>query len=200
MLNKLFIIFLFCFSFTEVAKSADLKKIVESEAGKVINVKSKSLVVRNNDDLAIFYDDVVVTQGSLTLKANEIVVITELMEGGRKRFKIIKAKDKVTFKVQGKEAKADKARYVIDDKVVVLEGNVSLEEEGNTVKGDKFTYNVASGKTSIKSLNKDGSEAKKTRVRATIIPDEDVSDIDIPIPPVKILKGEKGGKSNRGKN
>lgn len=197
MLNRL-ILFVFIVTMPAAAFSVDFKSLIDSEKSKNINIKSKSLVIKNNEDLAIFYDDVVVKQGNITLKADEIVVFTEATPEGKKKFKIIEAKDNVFFTASGKEATADKARYVIDDKLVSLSGNVELKEKGNMVKGDKFTYNVASGKSSIKSLNSDGSESKKTRVKAVITPGGDVDDVGVPIPPVQIFKPEEEDKFIRG--
>lgn len=198
--------------FSSSANAVDFKGIFESQSGKKIKVTSKSLAVKNNDNIAIFYEDVVVTQGKMTLKSGEIKIHTEEMSDKQKRFKIIEAMDGVSFSAFGKFAKADSAIYVIDDHLVTLSGNVSLKEKGNWIKGDNFTYNVKNGKTSIKSNQDDSSDkalgeveskGKKARVKAVIIPDEDsLEGVDVPsLPPVNILKGKgKDSKSERGKH
>ncbi len=200
MLNKI-VLFLSILSFSSTSYSIDFKKVFESEKGKEITINSDSLSIRNNEDIAIFYTNVVVKQGGLLLKSDEIIVKTESISDDRKKFKFIEFNEGVEFTAIGKNAKADAAVYDVDAGTINLLGNVTLEENGNKVKGDNFFYNVATGKSSIKSQNTEPNSGKpsKARVRATLTPEEG-GDIQLPLSSQKILNFKDSKKQVRGKN
>ena len=174
-------------TFSTQAHSIDLKKIIKPEKGKPILIDADSLMLKDKDNLAIFKKNVLVKQGQMVLKADEVKVYSEDILGKkRSKIKKIEAFGDVKFSSMGKTAEANNAHYDVAKGKVTLKNKVRLEEDGNTLEGSNFIYNVNTGRSSISGSKKvvDG-KTKKSRVKATLTPEESDKDIKIPLSPIE---------------
>lgn len=162
MKNLLTIISVIFFASPSFAQN-DVNKALEKNADKPINIKSESLSISTSNNTAIFTDNVIVTQGDMILKANEMKVFSERQKNETKnKFKRIEAYGKVIMTSTGREARSNKAIYDVKAGRIEMYENVYLKENGNTLQGSKFLYDINSGKTAISGGASQTSEEAPT--------------------------------------
>ncbi|MDX1950102.1 MAG: lipopolysaccharide transport periplasmic protein LptA [Rickettsiales bacterium] len=143
------IIFLALFSFQALSQQG-VEKEFEKNQDKPINIKSESLSINNKDNIAVFKQDVVVVQGTMTIKADEMKVFSDLDKKTQKnKFKRIESYGNVHLTSDGREAKAQTGIYDVVNQKIEMYGNVFLSENGNTLQGNKFIYDLKTNLTSI---------------------------------------------------
>jgi len=119
-----------------------------SKSPTPIDIKAETLVVKTKENKAIFKDNVVVKRENLTLHSEKMMVfyndeITRKTSGNTIS-RIVAEKD-VKLESPTKNATSDLGEYNINSDKVTLIGNVVLEEGGNSIKGQKFIYDVKTG-------------------------------------------------------
>jgi len=177
-----------------VQAQVDIQQVIQSESGNPINIKSENLVIRNNENLAIFSDNVRVTQGKMNLKADEVKLHTTYNESEKKnKINKLEAEGNISFKAQDKSLRSNKALYDVDAGILLLEGNVRMEDTGTSLAGKIFRYDVKTGRSEIRNSGittgaGEITEPTKTttepeqggRVRAVFTPGEGVESIRTP--------------------
>lgn len=127
-----FITFLFCSNV--VAKSDDFSQEIQ------IKAKRQSADLKNK--IASYLDNVVITQGSLTISADLVQVISAtenkiyIAKGNPARFEQQLTDDSPIV------LEAEKIRYEPGKNLITIEGNAKLSQEGSEVSGTKITYNT----------------------------------------------------------
>ncbi len=161
-------IFLLCQD-SYAQESGGLDKVMEENKDKPINIKSESLNINNLQNVALFTDNVVVTQGNMIMNSDEMKVFSDFDKNTKKnKFKRIEAKGNVKLSTEGKEARSNIAIYDIVAGRIEMYENVFLKEYGNTLQGSKFIYDINTGKTSI-FADKNANEKKVT-------PDQEIAE------------------------
>ncbi len=193
----------------------DVDKALEKNADKPINIKSESLSISTSNNIATFTDNVVVKQGDMTMKANEMKVYSERQKNATKnKFKRIEAFGKVFLNSPNREARSNKAIYDVVAGRIEMYENVYLKENGNTLQGSKFVYDLKSGQTAISggatqtsnippSTDPDATSknegflgqafdeigipqsTEKGRVKVEFLPGDEMKGFDTPLSPLK---------------
>lgn len=121
-----------------------------------VNITADSLEIRQQAGLAQFQDNVVVTHGELTLKADTLEVY--YVGGGVSQDELSGNIDRVQAEgnlkivlADGEEITANQAMYRPGDKQLELTENVVLTRGGNTLSGSRLTYDLTAGLASLKA-------------------------------------------------
>lgn len=127
-------------------------------AGKPVEISSKSLTVDHETGNATLTGDVIVGQGDMRISAPRVIVI---YSKDQTRIKMFKASGGVTL-VSGKDAaEAANAVYDIDSGVIKMNGNVLVVQKLSTIAADQMTVDTKSGKAqmqgNVKSILRSGS-------------------------------------------
>ena len=120
------------------AKESDFSKEIKIDARK------QSMDMKNN--VLTFNGDVVVIQGSLTIKAETLKVFSESADKDGNEIIIATGKP-ATYSQQldnGKpiSAKANQIRYEVTGRKLKLSGNSELNQNDSLVKGEVINYNL----------------------------------------------------------
>jgi lipopolysaccharide export system protein LptA len=109
----------------------------------VIVAKRQASDLKNK--IASYIDDVKITQGSLSIEA-DLVQVMSLPDSDAKAYLAIGKPAKFTQTLDdGKPVhlQADEIKYQPLSQTVYISGNAQVSQEGSIVKGDKITYNIA---------------------------------------------------------
>ena len=157
--NKLFLFFLTLIAFPVLALKDDTEQ--------PINIVSDNQDLDMANRVVTFTNNVVITQGSILIKANK-VVITRPAENSGKKETVEAFGNPVTFHQlldDGKpvDGKANKVHYDLSDEFLTMTENAELKQLDSKINGQKITYDVK--KQQLKANGPEGS-----RVRTVLIP------------------------------
>jgi lipopolysaccharide export system protein LptA len=122
---------------TCLAKTQDFSQPIEVNAIKQTVELQKNTVT--------FHEKVIITQGTLKIKANKVTVIGQKNQGAEK----ITAQGQRTHFSQRLdngllvEAKANVIEYDVPKRHILLQGKAELKQSNNTIKGNTISYNLA---------------------------------------------------------
>ena len=165
-LNKLLITFVFTLTYStfSVANSTAVP-----DEQQPINIQADSLNASERDGKSVYKGNVVVTQGSLTLKGEQIEVIHP--KGSLS--KAITTGNPATFKRYNTDekswvnGKASTIEYNTQSKTVLLIGNAEVEQPGkHLITGPKLFYDMQK-----QTLSAESTPQEKKRVSVTFTPD-----------------------------
>lgn len=115
-----------------------------NDANQDILIKAKRQSADLKNKIASYLDDVIITQGSLTISADLVQVISQSQTSD----KIYVAKGSPAKFEQKLEdgspitLEAEEIRYDPASNIITIKGNAKLSQEGSEVSGDKITYNT----------------------------------------------------------
>ncbi len=140
---------------------------LESDMRKPINITSDRMDIDDGTGKSVYRGNVRLQQGSLSLSAGTVTVLQSPGKGKSSRVIaegrpaiLRQIKDGTKEKIEGR---ANRLEYTVNSKLLVLTGNASLSQGGDTFKSDRIVYDRA------KAVIKGGtSAAGKERVRVTI--------------------------------
>ena len=148
-----------------------------AEANLPVDIESDSLVIKPEQNMAIFKGKVKAVQGGMNLLSDQMVVFYHDDEAGGEgemsgQLSKIEAYGNVEFSVTGKKATAENGQYDVDKSFIEMSGSVVLTQQGNILKGDKFFYNVITGESKMESATgtSTGSKNGKKRVKGVFTP------------------------------
>lgn len=134
LVNKFLLVITILFSSNIVAENNNLSQEIQ------IKAKRQSADLKNK--IASYLDNVLITQGNLTISADLVQVISKTEN------KIYIAKgDPARFEQKLADGspiilEAEKIRYEPEKNLITIEGNAKLSQEGSEVSGTKITYNT----------------------------------------------------------
>lgn len=129
-------------------------------------VESNEMVIRDADQEAVYTGDVVATKGTLTLRADRLVVT--YTEAGIDQAHAYG--DPVTMDRGERHGRASEAVYEAADRSLLLMGNAYLEEGPNTLEGARIRYYLDDRRTEVSGGEEEG------RARAVFQPGEPPQD------------------------
>jgi lipopolysaccharide export system protein LptA len=162
-------LFFLCSSSTALAEKSDRDKPIE--------IESDTMTVDDNRSISTYIGDVILTQGTMIIKADKLTVREDKMGfqhstslGNPTTFK--QKRDGLNSFVEGRASRIEYDGHM--DKVHLYD-NASVKRGDDTVFGDYIIYdanaeiaNAMSGSTK----NGSGENSKKTRTRAVIKPNK----------------------------
>lgn len=126
-----------CIAATTSAKQGDLLQEVK------ISASSQEADIKNNQ--LIFNGPVIVTQGSIEIKADQLRAYSK--DNNSSKILVATGKPATYFQIMddGKpaNASANEIRYELASRTLTLLGNATLEQEGSQVAGTQIRYNIA---------------------------------------------------------
>lgn len=146
------------------AKSMPIKPDEEQP----VNISANSLKSSEKEGKSTYTGNVVVTQGSLTLKGNIINIfhpnnlLTQVIATGKQAsFKRFSQIDQAWLK-----GKANRIEYHAQNRTVLLIGNAQVEQPGkHIIKGPKLFYDITN-----QTLQAQSTETEKKRISVTFTP------------------------------
>ncbi|MBW7981638.1 lipopolysaccharide ABC transporter substrate-binding protein LptA [Enterobacillus tribolii] len=141
---------------------------VTGDTDKPININSIQQSLDMQSNTVTFTGSVVVTQGTIKINADKVVVIRPSGQQGKE---VVEAYgNPVTFYQMQDSGKpvsghSQKLRYELEKDFVILTGNAYLEQLDSNVKGDKITYLV-------KEQKMEAFSDKGSRVNTVLIPSQ----------------------------
>lgn len=160
MLQLFMLINLTCLSFIGLAQAAD--------EDLPVNITSDTLLSQEKAGKSTYKGNVIVTQGSMTLKGDVINVnhpdgklILVIATGKQANFKRFNKTDQAWLK-----GKADRIEYHAANKTVLLIGNAQAEQLGkHIITGPKLFYDMDK-----QTLEAQSTETEKQRISVTFTP------------------------------
>lgn len=142
---------------------------LKDDTNKPINIESNNQALDLDNQTVTFTDNVVITQGSILIKADK-VVITRPDKGSNKKETVDAFGVPVTFHQvldNGKpvDGKANKVHYDLGTEFLTLTGNAELKQLDSKINGEVITYDVK--KQQLKATGSTNS-----RVRTILIPNQ----------------------------
>ncbi len=127
-----------------------------SNEGEPIEIEAAELQVEDNNSIATFVGDVVVTQGETTLKTERLKVFyagsgAQASEGSvQQKISRLEAEGGVHVTSKDQIAKGDAASFDMGREVMVMTGReVVLSQGPNVVVGKKLTVNLKTGQANL---------------------------------------------------
>jgi lipopolysaccharide export system protein LptA len=110
-----------------------------------LEIEAEELEVDQATGTTIFSGNVLATQGSLRLTAQELRLVTR--EGGDGRQEVIRleASGGVTMVTPSEAADAREIVYSLETETLVARGDVVLAQGGNTLTGQELNVNIRTG-------------------------------------------------------
>ncbi len=157
-----------CLSSFLLASNVALAQAATPDEQQPVHISANSLDAQEKKGISIYKGNVIVTQGSLTLKGDKILVKhpnnqlqTVKSTGQPASFKRFSQTDQSWLK-----GKANMIDYDALNKTVLLVGNAQVEQPGqHIIKGPKLFYDMIN-----KTLKAQGTEQEKGRVSVTFNP------------------------------
>lgn len=147
----------------------------ESDFAEKVYVDAVRQVAEMQDNRITFSDDVIITQGTIKIKADKVVVI----RSGDKGAEVMTAygKPATFFQIldNGKPVNAhgNSIRYELKNRLVTITGNGQLKQEDSQVNGDLIRYDIVKQKMIAES------KGSTQRVKTVFLPDQ-VENFDKP--------------------
>ncbi|HHF6026787.1 TPA: lipopolysaccharide transport periplasmic protein LptA [Haemophilus influenzae] len=142
---------------------------LKDDVNQPINIVSDNQSLDMEKSVVTFTDNVVVTQGSIVIKANKVIITRPAEKSGKKET-VEAFGTPVTFHQQldnGKpvDGKANKVHYDLGKEFLTLTNNAELKQLDSKINGSVITYDVK--KQQLKA-NGNG----KSRVTTVLIPSQ----------------------------
>lgn len=137
----------------------------EEDFNQQITVDADRQQVNLKENRVTFFDNVVLTQGSMKLNADSLSVFSGDVKG--KEIMVATGKP-AKFSQKMKDGKivhgeAIEVRYELEKRVLTLTGNAKLQQNSNIITGKTISYNIKS-----KEMNAVGDKSK--RVKTIFLP------------------------------
>lgn len=176
---KLYILPLLLIALPAYAASNPLASSGKHDTNQPIEINADQLEVFQEENRAVFSGNVVAIQGDVRLKSDKMNVFYK--SGGNEKGKQpaqggiqkIEVTGNVFLSTPQETASGEVGVYDVENQRIDLNNKVVLTRDKNVLKGDKLTYNFATGKSVITGGTQAAPEGgKKERVRALFIPEK----------------------------
>lgn len=153
------------------ALPARAQGLAATDSKAPIEIVADSLVVRQDERLAIFSGNVDATQGERSLRADELKVFyAEERSAGGQGIRRIEATGRVLVAEPGQTAQGDRGVYDPVAGRIQLDGNVVLTRGDNVVRGGQLEMDLVTGTAVVRAARPGGPPGE--RVRALFVPQE----------------------------
>src|SRR6266436_2529854 len=144
-----------------------------SDLEKPVNIESDSMIADEGKKIATFEGKVVLTQGSLVIRADRIVVRQDI--DGFQRGVATGKPARFRHKREGLGEYIDGEALRIEydtgaDRVEFFNGARLRRDSGDDIRGDYISYDARTERFTVKASNEASESGREGRVRATIMP------------------------------
>ena len=144
-----------------------------ADRDKPVNIESDSLIADEAKKVATFEGKVVLTQGSLIIRADRIVVQQD--NDGFQRGVATGNPARFRHKREGLGEYIDGEALRIEydtgaDRVEFFKGARLRRDSGDDIRGDYISYDAGTERFTVKASNEASGSGREGRVRATIMP------------------------------
>ena len=160
--NKWFVFLLACLLCFQLSAFA-----LPSDRAQPIKIESNRAHRDERRGLTIYEGDVVIIQGTIRIEADKV----QIFDRNSRANKIICLGNPARYQQQTSTrdsliiARANRIEYAINEEIVTLLQEASIEQNGGTITGENINYNL---KTEI--VNAQGSQTGKQRIQMIIPP------------------------------
>jgi len=144
-----------------------------ADRDKPVNIESDSLIADEAKKVATFDGKVVLTQGSLIIRADRIVVQQDndgfqrgVATGNPARFR--HKREGLGEYIDGEALRIEYDTGV--DRVEFFKGARLRRDSGDDIRGDYISYDARTERFTVKASNEASESGREGRVRATIMP------------------------------
>ena len=142
-----------------------------ADKNKSISIEANSAQMNDQQGVSIYSGHVVITQGSLQIMAEKVTAYHDknginkvIAEGSPAHYQQQSEKEGLV------NADANAIHYFADQNKVILIGSAKLEQQGNTVQGQRITYDIQHKIGNAVSQSASGSNTKGDRVKMVFQP------------------------------
>lgn len=119
----------------------------DSEEQRQITITAKEVIFERDDGVTIFKGGVNVSQEDIVIRASEVRVHSVPDDFSEVEFLL--ALGGVELETEGGTATADRGRYEVAERLIILEGSVEFTAEETTLTGQRLTYDVDTGQSRL---------------------------------------------------
>lgn len=142
-----------------------------------IKAEESSQIVINSDSLSVEDDDIAMFEGKVDLTHEDIIINSDKLkvfytapsadekkegsdasEASSHKVKYMEAHGNVVLKKDDDEAKSKHAYYDLKTGIIILEGDVFLQNNFGSIRGERLIYNKETGQTIIDKPDKKSSK------------------------------------------
>lgn len=145
------------------------------DAEQELYIEAETFKADGNAGTMTYSGSVIMRQGSMSIRADELVIQGEVERESVQRVKTVIARGKPAQFQQTPSAgsapvtaKALQLEYQISDKWLLLQGKASLDQEGLSLSGNRIEYDVK--KSLVKANKATGTTSTNERVRVVFPP------------------------------
>lgn len=137
------------FSLPVVALSDDSQQPINIESNRAVHN------VLENGERLTYIGDVVMTQGSLTIRADKIDIFSSARKIQRLSAsgKPAELSQRSSLDDRQMDASAEQIEYNITDETAILTGNASVVQQGSVVKAERITYDIKQERVQARAGN-----------------------------------------------
>ena len=154
---------------------AHAQSLPGGDSGQPIEINADRLEVVQPEQKAIFSGNVVATQGKVKLTSERMTVFYRPASNGGAQSGVsrIEVAGNVNMTTPTESASGDQGVYNVDNKQILVFGNVTLRRDKNVLKGERMEYNLQTGR-SLLTAGDAGAPVNATngggRVKGVFIP------------------------------
>ncbi len=141
-----------------------------------IEITADELEILQPNRKAIFRGNVIAKQGDVTIQSRSMTVYYRTAQerrGDMGAVSKIEVDGDVLFKTPQESARGNKGVYNVDQKQILLLGNVILSRGQNVLRGDRLDYNLVTQKSLLTSIPITSNGGKsRGRVKGVFVPNK----------------------------
>lgn len=126
-----------------------LAQSLSADSNQPIEINADRLEVVQPEQKAIFSGNVMATQGKVKLTSDRMTVFYRPAGGGEAQSGVsrIEVAGNVQMNTPAESASGDRGVYNVDNKQILVFGNVMLRRDKNVLKGERLEYNLTTGRS-----------------------------------------------------
>ena len=156
-------------------RAASAAVALPDDRHQAIEIQSRSAIREEKRGLTVYEGDVTIRQGSILIRADKVTVITT----GDQVSRIVCTGNPAHYQQQPKPgdkpviARANTIEYLLDQDIIQLIANASLEQAGATLSGERIDYDL---KQEI--IKARGDASGNQRIRMVIPPNQQKESVE----------------------
>ena len=123
-----------------------------------INIISNQLNIEMNERKSIFTGDVYAHNEDLKVWSDKMIINLKLEKNEIKEI-LASGNVKIIRLIEGSEIYGDNANYFIEEEIIIVTGNVAVEENGNKIMGNELVVDLKNSSSIMKGTNSNRVEA-----------------------------------------